>query len=72
MDKSLIEHSSLRQPGDQIHSLRVVGVGHVDLLSVADDPLLQGIQTLLLPQSDLQHRPAQLRGQPGRWSVLGL
>lgn len=50
MDKSLIEHSPPGQPGDQIHGLRVAGVGHVDLLGVADYPFLQRVQALLIPQ----------------------
>lgn len=64
MDKSLVEHSPLGQPGDQIHGLRVAGTGHVDLLSVADYPLLQGIQAFVLSQPHLQHTE-QSAGQPG-------
>lgn len=55
MDKSLVEHSTLGQTSDQIHSLRVFGIGHVDFFRVANYPLLQGIQALVLPQSHLQH-----------------
>lgn len=53
MDKSLVEHSTLGQTSDQIHSLRVFGIGHVDFFRVANYPLLQGIQALVLPQSHM-------------------
>lgn len=55
MDESLVEHSTLGQTGDQIHSLRVFGIGHVDLFRVTDYPFLQGIEALVLPKSHLQH-----------------
>ncbi|KAK7823234.1 hypothetical protein U0070_027441 [Myodes glareolus] len=55
VDKSLVEHSSPGQTGDQIHSFRVVGIGHVDVFGVADYPLLQGIEALVPPKSHLQH-----------------
>ena len=53
MDKSLVEHSTLGQTSDQIHSLRVFGIGHVDIFRVADYPLLQGIQALVPPKSHM-------------------
>lgn len=67
VDKSLVEYSTLGQPGDQIHSLRVSGMRHVDLLSVADYPLFQGIQTFILPETHLQH--TDLVSWSARWSV---
>lgn len=53
MDKSLIEHSPLGQTGDQIHSFRVVGIGHIDVFGVADYPLLQGIEALVPSESHM-------------------
>lgn len=53
--KNLVEDSTLGQPGDQIHSLQVFGIGHVDLFSVVDYSLLQGKEALVLPEPHLQH-----------------
>lgn len=53
MDKGLVEHSTLGQTGDQVHSLHVLGTRHVDIFRVSDYPLLQGIETLVLPESHM-------------------